>query len=74
MYKRVNKKPTFIKVIWALLCLAELAFIAFRILSVRLNKLLNDSERRLTDLWPYYIFTLTIFKALVSLAHWIFAT
>ena len=57
-----------------MLCLAEIVNIVFLIVSERLFKLLKDGDSSgFSDLWPYYVVTLSISSALTSLAHWIFA-
>ena len=70
-----NQKPTFIKVIWALLCLAEIATFVKFILLFKTNKFLKNGDYSgYIDLWPYYVASITITSALTSVAHWIFAT
>jgi len=65
----------FIKVIWVLLCLAELATIANLMIGVRITKLSqNQDDSGIKEIWPYAIAMFTIASALVSISHWIFAT
>lgn len=75
IWKRENSKPPFIKVIWVLLCLAEIAVIVYWVLDARLTKFQVALDHLAYEsLYPYYVATLTVLSALVSLAHWIFAT
>ena len=54
IWKRENSKPTFIKVIWVLLCLADLADIVFWVLVARMNMLRKDDDfSGFIDIYPY---------------------
>ena len=66
--KRKDSKPMFVKVIWALLSLAELAEIGGIIV---LRFMISGGP---LDLYRYYTYMGIFTSVLVSVAHWIFAT
>ena len=64
----------FVKIIWVLLILSEIAEITSLILYARLENLEHDHNKiGYADLWPSYVVSWTITLALVSGAHWMFA-
>ena len=73
VWKSKNSKPMFVKVIWFLICIAELASIAGDILQTKKYKLRYDEDERDQSLWPYLVLMWTIQSVFVSFAHWIFA-
>jgi len=74
IWKQKNAKPAFVKAIWVLIVLAEVAVIANLILYSRLKKLIEHKDEGYEDIWPYYVVTWTIVMSFVSAAHWIFST
>ena len=75
VWKRNDVKPTFIKVIWVLLCFTELGTIICWSLFVRHNNLYNGGEEeKANELWSYLVVMWTVVLVSFSITHWIFAT
>ena len=75
VYKQQNAKPLFVKVIWVILCIAELTSTTHWILHTKtVFEVDEDSNlEKIKNLWPYHCVFNVITSVLGSVTHWILA-